>query len=627
MSDELSISSGLDTSEPIPLTLRYIPRLCILTEPIVPGQFLFCNDTHESFFDENTVTRIAFGRMDAVSLELDLPAPEVSVGSFIIVEEDMSVRYCTEEDGWIIVETREQMSKILGGWENFIPFNLLKNGRLIAPRTLTSCVYNVLGISIDEILDSLMEFNDRLETEGLDAKLITSGVLDFERIPKEARMDFVAVQNKQERYALTTEKVQKEDVVQEADTGNMYFVVDDTKLDSEEGYQPFTVGNIPWQHVTNRPISLTLKNGAVGSVSFTTGATMDSQKLTIEVSLNVDHVDNGVLSIEHGGTGNKVGKAKFVEYTQDDANTGKLVVMMADDTLATSGLIDVQGGIISASAFRLTDDNLASVLNNLKTDKIVFDKVNGSKSITTKDGDKEYNVWIYSSNANSFGDSKVPTKVYGKKTTIRGTESVQIQIGDEGNSSGCLSIESTKVSSNVPVSIAEKVSIDNNDIISGSIGTLFTAEGNAVPSSNVNLNNLASVNFDSISSTGASMIMSSNNPIVFRKNKKNILEITDSGSYIDGNLGVSKDAYIKGNAYVGNTIYGKCTQAVNADTLDGQHSEYFMKADGSNNTNPAIVIQTAAPTGRTGCLWIDSNGIARYWNGTNWTPISNVWKA
>ena len=90
----------------------------------------------------------------------------------------------------------------------------------------------------------------------LDASKITSGTIDIARLPKGALERLVKVANQTTRYALTTDDVQLGDTVQQLDTGVMYVVTDETKLDSADGYTEFTAGaasSVPWTGVTGKP--------------------------------------------------------------------------------------------------------------------------------------------------------------------------------------------------------------------------------------------------------------------------------------------------------------------------------------------------------------------------------------
>jgi hypothetical protein len=90
----------------------------------------------------------------------------------------------------------------------------------------------------------------------LDASKITSGTIDIARLPKGSLERLIKVADQSARYALTTDDVQLGDTVQQLDTGVMYVVTDETKLDSADGYTEFTAGSassVPWTGVTGKP--------------------------------------------------------------------------------------------------------------------------------------------------------------------------------------------------------------------------------------------------------------------------------------------------------------------------------------------------------------------------------------
>ena len=95
---------------------------------------------------------------------------------------------------------------------------------------------------------------------GIDASKINSGTIDLDRLPQGALDRLVKVANQSERFALTTASVQNGDTVQQLDTGLMYRVVDDTKLNSEDGYAKYTADRasaVPWSGVTDKPSTFT----------------------------------------------------------------------------------------------------------------------------------------------------------------------------------------------------------------------------------------------------------------------------------------------------------------------------------------------------------------------------------
>lgn len=83
-----------------------------------------------------------------------------------------------------------------------------------------------------------------------------TGVLDLANIPAAALERCVVVADDEARFALTDDDVQKGDTVKVTETGMMYMVVDDTKLNIEDGYVVFSSGtasSVPWSGVTGKP--------------------------------------------------------------------------------------------------------------------------------------------------------------------------------------------------------------------------------------------------------------------------------------------------------------------------------------------------------------------------------------
>ena len=90
----------------------------------------------------------------------------------------------------------------------------------------------------------------------LDASKIKSGTIDIARLPQGALERCVVVADEAARLKLTTATVQKGDTVKVTATNKMYFVVDDTKLTSEAGYEVYTAGtatSAPWSGITGKP--------------------------------------------------------------------------------------------------------------------------------------------------------------------------------------------------------------------------------------------------------------------------------------------------------------------------------------------------------------------------------------
>lgn len=89
-----------------------------------------------------------------------------------------------------------------------------------------------------------------------DASKITSGTIDIDRLPKAALERMVVVADDAARFALTTATAQSGDTVKVTSTGKMYLIKDESKLSSEDGYEPYTASqasSVPWSGVTGKP--------------------------------------------------------------------------------------------------------------------------------------------------------------------------------------------------------------------------------------------------------------------------------------------------------------------------------------------------------------------------------------
>lgn len=86
------------------------------------------------------------------------------------------------------------------------------------------------------------------------------GTIDIARLPHGALERCVIVADDTARFALTTAKIQLGDTVKVNKTQKMYFVIDDSKLNSEAGYAVYTAGtatSVPWSGVTGKPTAFT----------------------------------------------------------------------------------------------------------------------------------------------------------------------------------------------------------------------------------------------------------------------------------------------------------------------------------------------------------------------------------
>ena len=96
-------------------------------------------------------------------------------------------------------------------------------------------------------------------TDNIPASKI-SGVLSLSNIPAGALERLIPVVDDDARFKLTKNDAQNGDVVKVKSTGQMYFIKDDTKLSTEDGYEVFVAGTaaaVAWGNVTGKPSTFT----------------------------------------------------------------------------------------------------------------------------------------------------------------------------------------------------------------------------------------------------------------------------------------------------------------------------------------------------------------------------------
>lgn len=82
------------------------------------------------------------------------------------------------------------------------------------------------------------------------------GVISVDNLPQGALERLIVVASDTARFALTKTQAQIGDTVKVTATGKMYYIKDDSKLSSADGYEEYTVGtasSVPWSGVTSKP--------------------------------------------------------------------------------------------------------------------------------------------------------------------------------------------------------------------------------------------------------------------------------------------------------------------------------------------------------------------------------------
>lgn len=221
------------------------------------------------------------------------------------------------------------------------------------------------------------------------------GVLDLKNIPAGAMERCVVVNDDTARFALTADDVQKGDTVKVINpTPTMYMVVDESKLNSDEGYVVYSAGNansVPWSGITDKPdhyyelppADINTLGGVIVGDNLTVDATgkisthapyvlpkSDTNTLGgVKVGATLDVADDGTLNVPHA-TAERAGIIKAgdninigadgtingipyelpvaTETTMGGVKIGNNVQALADGTISVPIASEQTAGVVKA---------------------------------------------------------------------------------------------------------------------------------------------------------------------------------------------------------------------------------------------------------------------------------------
>lgn len=198
------------------------------------------------------------------------------------------------------------------------------------------------GVTAGTANGEVLVHDQRGAANGL-ASLDASSLVPITQIPPAALERLVVVADQAARFALTTATVQNGDTVKQTDTGEMWFVKDDTSLDDADGYTVYTAGTasaVPWSGVTGTPTTVAgygitdVLSTAVQSGTITDGVTkapthdavFDALALKADAATAVSYVETGLTNNEGGAI-----TVRQAVYLTSAAN---VQLAQANDTLA-----------------------------------------------------------------------------------------------------------------------------------------------------------------------------------------------------------------------------------------------------------------------------------------------------
>lgn len=211
----------------------------------------------------------------------------------------------------------------------------------------------------------------------LDASKLT-GTINIDRLPAGALERCMIVADDAARLKLTTKDVQKGDTVKVTATGKMYFVIDDSKLSTEDGYTVYTAGSatsVPWSGVTGKPSTFTPsahKHTKSDITDFPTSMPASDVYAWAKASTKPSYTKS---EIGLGNVDNTADSAKSVKYA---TSAGSCSGNAATATkLATAHNISITGGVTASAVSFNGTANVSLNVTSVNTDVLQ----NGSNTL------------------------------------------------------------------------------------------------------------------------------------------------------------------------------------------------------------------------------------------------------
>lgn len=301
----------------------------------------------------------------------------------------------------------------------------------------------------------------------IDASAVT-GVLPLSAIPKSAVENMITVVNKEQRLKLTKDKAQNGDTIFQADTKVMYLVVDETKLNTEQGYQEYRAGTAAKLGTTTvgadgRPIYLkdgeatpfTLTVGASNRPAYIQNGVLTACNFTIDKSVPADaqFTDSFAPAME-GATVSQDGKAGIVPQPRA---VDRLKFLRGDGTWQVAGEVTGVKGAQETSyrtgQVNITPNNIGALALSGGTMLGTFNSTNIEPTVN--------NVWNLGTAAKQYKNvyaTNFTGNLIGSATQATLAEKLNKTISVVGNVTGSVSLNTTQTN------VALSLSLQNNTV-------------------------------------------------------------------------------------------------------------------------------------------------------------------
>ena len=146
---------------PIPINKILINNIAINA-----GQFIYCLDTKEVYYDDNSsgeVNRIALANTTQLNIEnerLSIESPDSNM-IYIVVSTNKLYRYTT--DGWIELTDSDDCKDLIYNTTNLKPVTITQNNIKCAPMTLASQVYTSDGSTAQDFVNRYLDKNKKVK--------------------------------------------------------------------------------------------------------------------------------------------------------------------------------------------------------------------------------------------------------------------------------------------------------------------------------------------------------------------------------------------------------------------------------------------------------------------------------